>query len=233
MIKRNRCLSILMMAMVFFCSLGFTVLAHDVPNEARKGSITINMRYKGEPVSGGTLTLFKVGDVSESDGNYSFVLSKDFADSNAPLDDLESTSLPGKLEDYAKLKGLKGSTLKIDNAGKVVFKDLSLGVYLAVQNKAAKGYSKAASFLVTVPMHDEDGNYLYDVDASPKVEIDRKEPTPPGPPGNPPKGDTPPPRLPQTGQLNWPIPVMAITGLLLFAVGWMIRSRKEKDGHEK
>ena len=32
--------------------------------------------------------------------------------------------------------------------------------------------------------------------------------------------------LPQTGQLNWPIPFMACSGVLLFAVGWVL-DRKE------
>ena len=34
------------------------------------------------------------------------------------------------------------------------------------------------------------------------------------------------PTLPQTGQLNWPIPFMACSGVLLFAVGWVL-DRKE------
>ncbi|MCD8035848.1 MAG: peptidase [Clostridiales bacterium] len=39
------------------------------------------------------------------------------------------------------------------------------------------------------------------------------------------------PALPQTGQLNWPIPVLAVCGLVLFAVGWLLKTsdRKEKD----
>ena len=32
--------------------------------------------------------------------------------------------------------------------------------------------------------------------------------------------------LPQSGQLNWPIPFMACSGVLLFAVGWVL-DRKE------
>ena len=34
--------------------------------------------------------------------------------------------------------------------------------------------------------------------------------------------------LPQTGQLNWPVPVLAISGMLLFAAGWKL-SRKPKN----
>lgn len=38
------------------------------------------------------------------------------------------------------------------------------------------------------------------------------------------------PPLIQTGQLNWPVPVMAGLGVLLFALGWIMRSTKR---HEK
>ena len=52
-------------------------------------------------------------------------------------------------------------------------------------------------------------------------------PVAPGNPDNPvapgrPDGNA----LPQSGQLNWPIPFMACSGVLLFAVGWVL-DRKE------
>lgn len=34
--------------------------------------------------------------------------------------------------------------------------------------------------------------------------------------------------LPQTGQLNWPVPVMAVSGLVLFAIGWYLAFHGEK-----
>lgn len=33
-------------------------------------------------------------------------------------------------------------------------------------------------------------------------------------------------RLPQTGQLNWPIPVLCIGGLVLFSFGWLMRKEE-------
>lgn len=39
-------------------------------------------------------------------------------------------------------------------------------------------------------------------------------------------------KLPQTGQLWWPVPVMSAAGLLAFGTGWKINSRKRKR-HEK
>ena len=34
--------------------------------------------------------------------------------------------------------------------------------------------------------------------------------------------------LPQTGQLNWPIPVLSLTGLLLFSIGWILKKEEKK-----
>jgi hypothetical protein len=59
-------------------------------------------------------------------------------------------------------------------------------------------------------------------------------PTPPDTPGNTPT-NTPPgtpnsnTKLPQTGQLWWPVTIMALLGLTLFVLGWGIHRR---GGHK-
>lgn len=56
-------------------------------------------------------------------------------------------------------------------------------------------------------------------------------PVSPGNPDNPVSPGRPDaPVLPQTGQLNWPIPVLACSGVLLFAAGWCL-NRKDKKEH--
>lgn len=75
------------------------------------------------------------------------------------------------------------------------------------------------------PMN-ESGHYVYEVNAEAKFQLHRE-----------PKPTTPPkpsePTLPQTGQLNWPIPVLVISGLCLFSAGWILRFGRKKDSHEK
>lgn len=111
----------------------------------------------------------------------------------------------------------------MDKDGEIAFTGLDLGLYLLVQHKAAKGYETAAPFLVSVPM-EEDGVLRYDVDASPKVELEKEpEPTSTTPPA------PPDPRLPYTGQLNWPVPVLTVLGLGLLALGLALR-RKSRHG---
>ena len=53
------------------------------------------------------------------------------------------------------------------------------------------------------------------------VEPDNPDnPVAPGHPDNPVMSG-----LPQTGQLNWPVPVMAVSGMLLFAFGWELNRK--------
>lgn len=68
----------------------------------------------------------------------------------------------------------------------------------------------------------------------PATEPDETTPVPP--PATEPDGSTPvppttePDKLVHTGQLNWPVPVFSIAGLLLFSIGWAMLnfSKKEK-----
>ena len=51
-----------------------------------------------------------------------------------------------------------------------------------------------------------------------------KNPDNPVSPSNPDR-----PVLPQTGQLNWPVPVLACSGVLLFAAGWVLNRQGKKE----
>ena len=85
----------------------------------------------------------------------------------------------------------EGTVREVDANGNVNFDDLELGLYLVVQTKASKGYKPVNSFLVSLPMA-EDGEWNYEVDASPKVGAYTPEPeTPPFPPDKPDKPDKP------------------------------------------
>ena len=45
----------------------------------------------------------------------------------------------------------------------------------------------------------------------------------------PPEGETEEDKLVQTGQLNWPVPVCAIAGLLIFSIGWVVLNFGKKE----
>ena len=209
----------LMLILVLVCAAAAPVNAHEVPDGTRLGSISISMDHQGEPVPGGSLTLYRVADVVSQDGDYLFAYTADFAGCAIPVTELSAAELPRNLADIAEANGLRGITVTIDGEGKAAFEDLELGLYLLVQQEAAPGYRRVNPFLVSVPQNDG-GHYIYDVTTAPKnLPGPEPEPTEPTPPPTDP--DTPDgPDLPQTGQLNWPVPVLAVLGMLLVAAGF-------------
>lgn len=144
-----------------------------------------------------------------------------------------------------------------DRQGVIRFEDLSVGVYLVVQTAGSSSYVNFDSFLIYLPSTSPDGvEWDYTLEAGPKVEIrpggGGEDPVPPPidpPPVIPPDPgvDVPDPEvpvdpgieipepevpleptLPQTGMLMWPIPLMAMAGLVLFAAGWITERKAKK-----
>lgn len=217
-----------MVVFLLLCIQSTFVYAHEVPDLTRSGSITVGMRYEGKEVPGGTLMIYRVGEVCENDGNYSFGWYGAFAGCGYSLESMETQALADQLVNYAETRNIQGTVADISQNGMAVFQGLDLGVYLVVQTEAAESYEKISPFLITIPMT-EDGKYTYNVDASPKLELTRTyaPSITPEPSADKPSGS----RLPKTGQLNWPIPILASAGVLLFAVGWMLKYGKRKKYH--
>ena len=58
------------------------------------------------------------------------------------------------------------------------------------------------------------------------------QPPPDQPPDEPPEDKPSEDELIDTGQLNWPVPVLATAGMLLFSVGWAMLNLGKKDEEE-
>ncbi len=218
-------MTVWMLALALMVCLAAPALAHEAPDLTRRGAIDVWMHMGEEAVPGGSGTLYRVGAVAEEDGNVTFVPTGDFADCGLDFAHLNG-ELTAALAELAQ--GKEGLTQTVDGQGRTKFENLELGLYLIVQQEAAPGYQKAAPFLVSVP-YLEDGTYRYEVEAGPKVELEKEpEPTQTEPPV-PTKPDDP--QLPNTGQLDWPIPVLAISGLAILVLGWFLRFGK-KEKHE-
>lgn len=170
-----------LLALFLLCNANIiTAHAVVVPDLDREGSIKIIMRDSetGSVVSGGTVTLFKAGNVKEDDGNFSFVPADEFADSGESMEKLNA-ELAKQLADYAGKHDINGTTITIDSNGTARFADVEPGLYLLVQEQAAEGYYIVDPFLVSIPLL-ENGSYIYDVDASPKMEPLSRKPDEPG-----------------------------------------------------
>ena len=213
----KRRLFCLLAVLALVLAMQTTVFAHNTLDLTQdgKGSITINLGYVEDTADFGSLLLLQVAQAQETDGDCAFVPTPEIAPAWDEEADLRDPDFAFSLLAYAMEQGLEFDVHEVSADGTVVFEELKLGLYLVAQVDPAEGYEAINPFLIGVP-NLEDGVYTYQVEASPKVSV---KPLPTEPP-KPTEPRPPEPYLPQTGQLNWPVPLMAAAGLVLFAAGW-------------
>lgn len=198
------------------------------------GSITLTLADSdGTVVSGGAISLYKVAALYLDDGNMAYALTDAFLGCTTVLD-VEDSSLASELAAYAEENNISGTTASVGEDGIISFDGLALGLYLVVQTTESDHYETINPFVVTVPM-EEEGVWVYAVDASPKVgTVTVTEPetatTTTTTATTTTTTTTTATTLPQTGQLYWPIPVLAIAGFLLLAAGWYLNRSDKKRG---
>lgn len=230
--------SLLLAAVV---SMGFStmVCAWQTIGTPDNCSIHLQLGYtdsktnKKVKLTGGEVTVYKVSDAIEDDGNQFFdpkttgqfqtLANKTTADGKkiAAIRTIDSTELTKQNAALAKilaadLSGKKGTSAKISK-GSVTVGGLTPGLYLMVMSKTSPENAKFAPFLFSLP--DPQGNY--EITASPKPSVVKKTGTdkPSGATGS--SGG----KLPQTGQLWWPVPVLLTAGLLLILLGCICRRK--------
>lgn len=222
----ERSISLVSACMMLICMLvcaalffSVSVSAAETVSQEEKGSITVTfLDADKNPVSGGNVEIFRIAEV-ETNGNgaFQYVYTDNFRNQTEDLSKIGDQSfdriLAQKLS--ADLAGKDGMKAAINSEGTVNFTDIEMGLYLIVQTKAADGYEPISPFLISVP--DENGSFM--VSAAPKMEeVQKSAGKTPGDGKTPenPKGGI----LPQTGQLWWPVPILAILGLAFIFAGW-------------
>ena len=204
---------------------------NELPDLDRLGSISVTYKFynentgKKEPVSNGnSVGLFKVADVVE-DGGYKFVIDDRFASAGEIPDTSEELDAVNEDLAEAMAKIAKGYDFDIasretDEEGRVSFDGLEVGMYLVMQDAKGKGDNRyeLTPFLLTIPYRNADGSLTYDISADTKPVGIFKEQVPPPPP---------PHRIPQTGQLWWPVAALGAAGVLFVVMGMVRRSRSK------
>ena len=189
----SRKITALLLALLMSLSAAAAVFAQQgVIDLTRKGSISVTLKESEAPhkvVTGSAFQLYQVATLEE---DLSYTFTQGFAGSGASLDDLQASDLATHLYAHAQQKKLKAVVGQADSKGEVSFEGLDLGLYLVAQKGTVSGYYATSLFLVSLPMADPDGGWLYEVEASPKVETKPSKPYNPPyiPPDNPP--ETPP-----------------------------------------
>ena len=218
---KHLCKTLVLLLLTVLVGLsGLTAYAHDVPDESKKGSITVDFEYDNKAVTGGRLVLYQIAKAKQTDGSYSFENLPEFASFGSDMADLTSAELAQRLADFADSHNILPVGTQDNKTGSVTFPELPHGLYLVVQVEAAPGYEAMQPFLVTVPMF-ENGRYVYDINAHGKTALQKTKTAP---------ADTVSAGgLPQTGQLNWPIPVLALAGCVLVLIGLACRRKNDND----
>ncbi|MBO4289731.1 MAG: LPXTG cell wall anchor domain-containing protein [Lachnospiraceae bacterium] len=223
--------------------LAVPAAAAEAPDYDRTGSISVTIKDQdGNPVEGGSLELIFVAEALWDGEQNRFAFTDEFADCGEKLDDggvtrNGSPELAAALKKYADKNGITGTVVKLGTDGTARFADLKLGLYLISQKKAAEGYTDIEPILVSIP-YAEDGKLMYDVDATPKPRTvtttagttEPEETTKPEETTRPEESTEPetPPDIPQTGQLWWPVPLLAGVGAVLVLTGVLVRRKKEE-----
>ena len=98
---KHRILSLILIVAVL-CSAALAVSAVDVPDLSRTGTISIVMHMGETLIPGGSLTLYRVGEIHEDDGNYSFVPTGVFKDCVSVFEDVQDPDLAQQLAALVK-----------------------------------------------------------------------------------------------------------------------------------
>lgn len=209
--------TLLMCAVILFALPLSASARRPIIDMEQKGSITFSMSHDGKPVQGGTWSLYRVADVAyDDDYNLYWVKTPDFANHGCDFNKIDLTKGNEDLRSHIEYYNIAPLREKTLNNGTVTFDNLTPGLYYICQWQNAPGFYRSGAFFINIPQYDEaTESYSYDVTVEPKTEIyPEGGVTPPPPPV------TPPPTIPDTGVTQWPVPVFAVCGLMLFVFGW-------------
>ena len=228
--KLNRLLSAAGIILVLISVLLSCVIS--VPAAENSGSITLRCVFSvegGERIlSEDEYSLTKIADARITETSVDFTTLKQFEDYDCDWMNQSASKMNEKakaLAYFCEKNHYYTASAVTDKNGELKFEDLKIGLYLVARTKTA---SKNQDFitdplLVFIPEF-INGERIFDVVATPKFSYSS--------PGVPDKPKTPSDStLPQTGQLLWPVTVLAVLGCLLI-LGGSALLRKE-GAHEK
>jgi hypothetical protein len=156
-----------MVLLILTCS--FTVLAEEIDLD-KTGSISVTLTEKtqNESIVGAELSVYYVANVIlDANGKLIYNYTEDFKQFDTALDD---TALATKLDAFVSEHSLPSIKITTNAVGTALCDGLPLGLYFIKQTGAVEGFAPCTPFIVTVP-DKNDGEYVYDVNASPKTEV--------------------------------------------------------------
>lgn len=238
--RKRKLFSLLLCCALLIC-LGVNAMAADLSDT---GTLRVYILETGTKagIKGAQVNIYQIASVT---GN-AYTLTETFAECGFDVDRIgeltasENQTEAARLAGFVKDNEIKFTRAKITNSSGIVnHNDIELGLYLVTEAVSPEGHNPISPFLITVPQV-VNGEYIYTVDATPKTGTSDPTPTEPSKPTEPTtpttptsptsptsptttNPTTPDEKLPQTGQLWWPVYLLTAAGLTLFFYGWLRR----------
>ena len=167
----NRKIIIFCVTILLLLTCSYTVFAEDFDkNKTGSISVTLIEQKQNEPIVGAELSVYYVATVMlDADGNLIYDYTKDFEQFDTQIND---TALATKLDAFVSQHSVPSAKITTNVEGTALCDELPLGLYFVKQTGVVEGFAPCTSFLVTVPNENND-EYVYDVNASPKTEVVR------------------------------------------------------------
>jgi uncharacterized surface anchored protein len=160
------CVTILL---IFTCSC--TAFAKEVV-QSKVGSISVTLidQKQNKAIVGAELSIYYVATaILDADGNLIYDYTKEFEQLDTAIDD---KLLVANLDVFVSQHSVPSIKMTTNEEGMALCNNLSLGLYFVRQTGDVEGYAPCTPFLVTIP-NEKNGEYIYDVNASPKTEVAR------------------------------------------------------------
>lgn len=211
----------------------------DLKVDRKDCSIKITIDSTGA-ATGGSFQAYRVAEITGENGPYRFKslygdVAVDYSDAT------KLQNLTNYYAEYVKNNNVAATCTTSAVSGYIKFTGLETGLYLIVQETAVSGYTDLATTLASVPYLKSDGTYEYEVESTSKPtittsttatttettddtdEFDDDDDDTDSSSDSDSSSSSESKKLPQTGQLWWPLPLLLCGGLLLMFVGRRIR----------
>ncbi len=212
--KLKKCVSVLLLVLLLYPAQAMAAPAIDLDRTA-----SLEIQYKWDDAR------FDIYRVASCNERATFTLYGEFADYKGDINGCDSAqewaTLAENMNAYIKSNGIKSLRSDRIDDQKCSFFGLPVGLYAVIGHDVEVNGTvyTCQPFFVCLPDWDADnGAWNYNVTAQPKS----------GTPDTPPEEPPTPPHIPQTGQLWWPVPVLACGGLASLIIGVVRRKGNER-----
>ena len=175
---------------------------------ADNGSLTIRLKDLGTDMEQVGIAVYQVGKVVEKSTEHTeytlvYTLVDELSDVDIDLMELDKAEKTKEaaetLAGEVAARGMKGKEGLTDENGVVTFEGLEPGIYLVVQTSGQSRYGIMQTFLAVLPQTGANGEFVYEVEATPKAVT----PVPTQPPA--------PTRAPSPTPTQTPVPTVTQT----------------------